>query len=287
MLVKALAKALKTPSIRATMLRSGKLKMIHTLRFSAIFTLLAAALSSGTLSAGPQDIDPDVLSIAQGHNRFALSLYATVAAKTPDNIFLSPDSVHTALSMTSLGARGKTGHEMSTVLHHPFQGQILASTYRNFLQALQSPSQTHDKRPAYELTSSNALWPAMNYPILPAYIELVQSAFQAVCTPLDYQKDPELARKTINDKISLDTKDKIKQLIPQGMIDTQTRMVLTNAIYFRSSWDSPFSKEATREEDFHLNDGEKKTLHDDEKRDGLSVLRKSRTPDGRDPIPSV
>ena len=77
--------------------------------------------------------------------------------------------------------------------------------------------------------------------------------------PLSYRavfaNSPEEARITINDWVSEQTEGKIEDLIPQGVIDAMTRLVLTNAIYFNAAWLSPFSEDDTRDETFYLLDG--------------------------------
>lgn len=71
---------------------------------------------------------------------------------------------------------------------------------------------------------------------------------------------PEEARVTINDWVSDQTEGRIEDLIPQGVIDNMTRLVLTNAIYFNAAWQYPFRKDRTADGTFYLLDGSEVTV---------------------------
>jgi serpin B len=72
---------------------------------------------------------------------------------------------------------------------------------------------------------------------------------------VDFQNDPQGARQDINDWVSRETQEKIKDIVPPGAIDAMTRLVLANAIYFKADWASEFAREDTSDQDFHLADG--------------------------------
>jgi len=72
---------------------------------------------------------------------------------------------------------------------------------------------------------------------------------------MDFQNSPEPSRQTINKWVSDQTENLINDLIPAGAIDSLTRLVLTNAIYFNAAWANPFEKSATQPDVFRLADG--------------------------------
>ena len=69
---------------------------------------------------------------------------------------------------------------------------------------------------------------------------------------LDFIKEAEKSRQTINTFIEEQTNEKIKDIIPPGSLDANTRLVLTNAIYFKGTWELEFDKRDTKEEDFKI-----------------------------------
>ena len=194
-------------------------------------------------------------AVSEGGNEFAFELYAKLAAGEKGNLFFSPSSVHTALAMPYVGAGGTTAQQMAKTLHYALPADKLAPAFGELLQILNTPRLTYDKKPAYELVVSNALWPQKGYPFKAAYMELVKKDFGATLEEVDYVKAPDAARKTVNDAVAKQTKDKIQDLVPRSAITPYTRLILTNAIYFKSNWKDKFRKEATKDEPFHLSGG--------------------------------
>ena len=150
--------------------------------------------------------------------------------------------------MTYTGARGNTAKEMSDVLKLPSLGlEQIASAFGELQNGLQAEKETS----GYQLNVANALWGQKGYPFLPRFIDINKKYFGSGLTELDFAKSEE-ARKTINTWVEDKTNDKIKDLIPSGAIDSLTRLVLTNAIYFKGDWSIKFKEENTKEPDFHV-----------------------------------
>ena len=102
-----------------------------------------------------------------------------------------------------------------------------------------------------QLSIANALWPQKNYAFRPEYLNLIERDYDSVGRPLDYA-NAEKARGIINRWVEEETKEKIKDLIPSGVLDSLTRMVLTNAIYFKGDWLTQFKEKSTREMPFKI-----------------------------------
>ncbi|HEY8278389.1 MAG TPA: serpin family protein [Bdellovibrionota bacterium] len=177
---------------------------------------------------------------------FGCGLYRELAKK-PGNLFFSPYSVSTALAMTSAGAKGKTLAEMRKTLHLGDDSHTLMRFLRESL------SGKDDNQ--VELVTANRLWAKSGQSYDEDFLQLTESNYGAGLTPLDYAENPEDARQEINEWVEKQTKSKIKDLMPKGSITAATDLVLTNAIYFKGSWSKPFSKEATRDEEFHPEKG--------------------------------
>ena len=108
-----------------------------------------------------------------------------------------------------------------------------------------------------KLLSANSLWPQAGYPILSNYIALAKNSYGVTITPLDYKREPEQARGTINQWVEDKTAAKIKDLIPSGALGDLTRLVLVNAIYFKGTWSSPFEERQTADAPFYTANGRK------------------------------
>lgn len=163
---------------------------------------------------------------------FALELYRRVAARDAANVFLSPSSIHTALAMLAAGATGTTAEELARVLHG------------------------REAEPATALLIANALWIAHDVDVHRAYVTLVREKFRAEVDQLDFAHDTEAARQRINDWVAHATRGRIPQLIAAGQLSADALLVLTNAVYLKAAWQSPFNERATGDEPFHAPHGD-------------------------------
>lgn len=209
----------------------------------------AAMLASRMVSLGDQAPDAAAESIGPMNNAFAADLYAQLDSGK-GNLFFSPTSVETALAMTWAGARGATAQEMAQTLHLENDPKTM-DQLGDFLRNLNEQG----KKGGYELAVADALWSAKAYPFQPAYLQLVESKFGGHLSELDFAADPESAREVINKWVSDQTHDKIQDLMPKGSIFPNTRLVLTNAIYFKGKWDHIFESSRTKEADFTTSPG--------------------------------
>lgn len=189
-------------------------------------------------------------SVVEGNSQFALDLYGKLSGQ-PGNLFFSPSSISTALAMTYAGARGETAQEMAQVLHFPERPEKLSDAFATLRKTLE-PRGEH---PGYQLSVANRLWGQAGYHILPDFLAVTRDSYHAELALVDFVNDAERARETINQWVEAQTRDKIKDLLPRGTLTPLTRLVLTNAIYFKGDWTHPFHKEATRDEDFHVSGG--------------------------------
>jgi serpin B len=221
----------------------------------ATLTLVLAMAGETALAAGTEV----PAWVAEANNAFAADLYAKLATEK-GNLFFSPNSIEIALAMTSAGARGKTYDEMAKVLRLPQWREAEGLPYRNlnhqvlgaFLKELNAEKGPDGKPRGYQLSVANALWGQKGEPFLPEFLKLLKDNYGAGLSDVDFIKDTEGARKTINTWVEKETRDKIKDLIQPGVLGRDTRLVLTNAIYFKGNWAEQFKKEATKDEPFHL-----------------------------------
>jgi serpin B len=260
------------------------------------FLTLSGAAALGSLTpalarACPNLDAPDPMKLQQDAataiNAFGADLYRKLAgrdAREKGTLFLSPFSLETALAMTSAGARGKTLEEMEKVLHLPadphagfgalidrLNGSVFALPKRppttaelvphRSIDAERAPHGSIDPVPievgrSYELSIANAIWAQKGFPWEKAFLELVRKHYGAGTSEVDFAES-ETARKQINAWVEKETREKIKDLIEPGILSRLTRMVLANAIYFKSNWQYQFDKKLTKDAPFTHADGTK------------------------------
>jgi serpin B len=215
---------------------------------------MLSALVSGTVAWAtdqPPAADQAKGLLVKGNTEFAFDLYARLREQE-GNLFLSPYSISSALGMTYLGARGDTAAQMAKTLHFMDQNGLPAA-----FEALRRELHGADKDRKYQLHVANALWGQKGHPFLRHFLHQTNQYFGAGLREVDFVHAAEEARREINAWVEKQTQDKIKDLLKPGVLTSNDRLVLTNAIYFKAAWQQPFSKAATKKEDFLLAGGGK------------------------------
>lgn len=196
--------------------------------------------------------DRDLQALVRGNSEFALDIYHTVR-DNEGNIFFSPYSISTAFAMTYSGARCETQKQMAAVLHFSLDAGRLHPSF----SALQAHFQNLQENSPFRLNIANALWIQKEYELLQDFLELSQKYYQANLFNLNFRDDPEGSRIKINGWVADRTEGKIQDLLPAGTIKRLTRLVLTNAIYFKAEWEHTYSPHNTKEQDFWITPEEK------------------------------
>jgi serpin B len=210
--------------------------------------LSATLLALAPLAAPAQVVSKvkgDVAEVVDGNNGFALDLYSNLAAE-PGNLFFSPYSISNALAMTYAGAGGNTAREMKTALHFNLEPERFHSAFGKIVRYFQAPAQ---KR-GFQLEIANRLWGQVGLGFRPEFVKLGEEKYLAGLKEVNFRAREE-ARQTINAWVDKATNKKIGDLVPKGAITPNTRLVLTNAIYFKAAWDEPFGS-FKKPGDFHL-----------------------------------
>ncbi|MCU0778950.1 MAG: serpin family protein, partial [Akkermansiaceae bacterium] len=208
--------------------------------------LVAMAALSATVSA-------DTTAVAQSINTFGLDLHRLLA-QDGGNRLTSPWSIQSALAMTYAGAAGKTKDEMAKVLHFPADEAALHAGFaaiaadltalaRASREQVEDPDRKGGPNTPLEIIAANRLFGQEGYPFEKPFLKLTDEIYRAPLEKLDFIKAPEAARLHINQWVEQQTKDRIKDLIPANVIDEETRLVLTNAIYMKAPWAEEFIEE--------------------------------------------
>jgi len=215
-------------------------------------TLTPTVTVATPLIPTPPELPGSETSVVDGNNRFALDLYALLAddpTHRDDNLFFSPFSISSALAITYEGARGTTVEEIRSVFHFPENQTVMRSGFAGIISGINS------KANAYMLRTANALWAEQTYPFLAGYISAAEQHYGVKTTNLDFINKPEDSRVAINTWVEDQTEDRIKDLLQPGTIDPFTRLVITNAIYFKGTWVKQFDENKTTDADFRTGTG--------------------------------
>ncbi len=181
----------------------------------------------------------------RGSTEFAFDLYWKLAEK-PGNLFFSPLSISSTMAMAYAGARGETAKEMARVLHFPEDQEKLHAAMSEITRTLNTKSDS------YELALASDLWGQKDYEFLAPFLSTVERHYGASLHQVDFLSDFEGARRTINTWVEEQTKERIKDLLQPGVLSTYTRLVLTNAIYFKGRWEYQFDESDTKNKEFRI-----------------------------------
>lgn len=217
---------------------------------------LNAAVSALPRTSGDADQAPAVASAG-----LALGLDILDELPVDENRLISPYSIQIALAMTRVGARGETLEEMDAVLRTG-----MTDNYDEALNALdravtsragELPQEAFDEGEpdVIELGTANALWGQTGFPFEQPFLDTLAQAYGAGMNLVDYVNATEAARELINGWVSDQTSERIPELIQQGVLSVDTRLVLSNAVYLKVPWLAPFDPDDTNQEVFHLLDG--------------------------------
>ncbi len=199
----------------------------------------------------PSNATPaELAELAAGNSVFALQLFQALNSRS-GNIFFSPYSISAALAMTYAGARSETEQQMAETLRFTLAQDRLHPTFN----ALDTNLMAAEGEDAFQLNVANAIWGQQGFQFLPEFLDTLAQNYGAGLRPLDFVGDTEGARVTINDWVSEETEEKIQDLIPQGALSSDTRLVLSNAIYFNGKWVLAFDPNNTHDQPFYLLDG--------------------------------
>ncbi len=188
-------------------------------------------------------------TLARGNNLFAWSLYDALDGK-PGNVFVSPASVSGAFALLYPGAAGETADHMATLFgYDAVPHEIFPAAQYTLDQAIVADTEKA------KLTIANAVWLRQGSTLRAPYRAAVEGVMKAKVALVDFTQ-PAAAARLINDWVEAHTNNKIRNLIPASAIKPQaTELILTNAVWFKADWKSPFKAEATSDQPFYAPDG--------------------------------
>jgi serpin B len=199
--------------------------------------------------------------LVEGNSAFAFDLYQALREQE-GNLFYSPHSISVALAMTYAGARGQTTEQMAATLQFLLEQERLHPAF-NWLDAelaTRGEGAAGKDGEGFKLNIINAIWGQKGYEFLTEFLDVLAENYGAGLRILDFVNETEESRLAINDWVSDQTEERIKDLIPEGILSPATALVLTNAIYFNAAWEYPFNENMTADGPFYLIDGGQVTV---------------------------
>jgi serpin B len=209
------------------------------------------------------DVQPaDLQALVAGNTDFAFDMYHQIRQGQSGNFFFSPQSISQALAMTWGGAKGDNATQMAEVLSFTLPQERLHPAFNLLDLTLASRGQGAQGMDGqgFRLRLVNAIWGQQGYGFLDSFLDLLAVNYDAGLRLLDFFTDPNAARLVINDWVEQQTEGKIKDLLEPGTVTGDTRLVLTNAIYFNAQWKDVFPKENSQDGQFNLLDGSSVTV---------------------------
>ncbi|XP_045706072.1 plasminogen activator inhibitor 2 [Phyllostomus hastatus] len=222
---------------------------------------------------------------------FAINFFKQLASTSPtQNLFFSPWGISSTMVMVYMGARGNTSEQMARVLQFsnigvgavtavspenvtgcPFMQQIQRATYPDAILKAQAEdtilsgfstliSAINTSTEGYVLESVNKLFGEKSARFRKEYMQLSKKYYSAEPQEVDFLECAEGARKKINFWVETETKGKISNLLPEGSVDSETRMVLVNAVYFKGKWKTAFEKKLNGLYPFRVNSTQQKPV---------------------------
>lgn len=218
--------------------------------------LVAASVAGADAGAGASTGEA-----ARAINALGLELHRSLPAE--GDACVSPYSIQAALAMTYLGANGETRAEMARVLHFAEDPVVLGESFAALSRALEEAQQRSKERAAQDrnwggnwdplaLKVANRLYGQRGYPFRESFLARVQTHFGAPLETVDFVKDAPGATRSINAWVGKQTRERITELIPAGALKEDARLVLVNALYFKSAWEREFDAGRTKPRPFHL-----------------------------------
>jgi serpin B len=192
----------------------------------------------------------DDYDIAIANNAFAFDMYSSIAKE--ENLVFSPYSIFTAMAICYDGAENSTKEQIAQVFNYPLSKPVLEAASKNMMDTINSDDDN------YDLNTANALWVRKEYPLNQEFTTNSKEYYGGNVTNLDFRAEPEESRVIINEWVASKTNDKIKDLIPVGLITWNTAIIMTNAVYFQGKWMNEFDTTNTERGIFYTssnNDG--------------------------------
>ncbi|XP_073344147.1 leukocyte elastase inhibitor-like [Pagrus major] len=202
-----------------------------------------------------EDTKASPTPLSEANTKFFLALFKQLSEEDKTrNIFFSPFSISSALAMVMLGASGNTATQMSECLGTQ---DCQDDVHTHFAQLL---GELNKADAPYALNVANRLYGDQSYQFVKGFLKQTRTDYNAELEAVNFKTMNEAARANINSWVEKQTQGKIKDAVAEGMLNPMTKLLLVNAIYFKSAWDNPFSRFCTDNAEFKVNQNNSKPV---------------------------
>ncbi len=246
---------------------------IPNLMVAALLALAMLVSCAAKTSAEPflysdveREMNPDVTeaeiaNLVAGNTRFAFDMYDWLIQDN-DNLIFSPYSLSLALCMAYAGADGEAKTAMADVLHFSLDDETLHAAFNSLDLMLDNLGESVDEEEgqAFTFNTANALWGQEDCGIKDEFLDMLALNYGAGFGQLDFWSDPEGSADYVNGWIADQTEDRITEALSPDSLTPETILLIINAVYFFANWQDQFDPDITREEPFHIFDGDDVTV---------------------------
>ncbi|XP_059801286.1 leukocyte elastase inhibitor-like [Hypanus sabinus] len=192
--------------------------------------------------------------LSKANYHFTLDLFRElIKGNQVGNIFFSPFSISTALAMVYLGAKNNSASQMAKALHFDDVGDLHSAFQKMQLEVNRADV-------PYLLKMANRLYGEKTYKFLEEFCKSCENYYGAALSAVDFRASANETRQEINKWVEEQTAGKIQDLLAADSVNSDTKLVLVNAIYFKGSWAEKFDEQCTQEMPFRLNKNESKPV---------------------------
>ncbi|PQM39600.1 serpin-ZX [Prunus yedoensis var. nudiflora] len=167
------------------------------------------------------------------------------------NLVYSPLSIHVVLSLIAAGSKGPTQDQLLSFLKSKSTDHLNTFAAELVSVILSDGSPSGGPR----LSFVNGIWVDSSLPLKPSFKQVVDTAYKAAISQVDFQTNAAEVASGVNSWAEKETSGLIKEILPPGSVDSSTRLIFANALYFKGAWNEKFDASTTKEHDFHLLDG--------------------------------
>ncbi len=233
--------------VRFIVSKKQKLFVGYGFAVVGVFVLGAAIVSALPQTPRHFETSPEIKSTVDGNTAFAFDLYQKLKEQ-PGNLFFSPYSISSCLSMTYAGARNETEKEIANTLHFRLPQEKLHHAFGALTKRLHEIERWH----RITLTTANALFCQSDYQFKDVFLNLIRTNYAAEARPVDFKHSPHVVASEINRWVQRKTNGKIRDLVDAGKFTQNTKLVLCNAIYFKGKWQKQFKPSDTKPAPFNI-----------------------------------
>ncbi|KAL3732778.1 hypothetical protein ACJRO7_022320 [Eucalyptus globulus] len=167
------------------------------------------------------------------------------------NLVFSPLSIHAVLGLIAAGSAVPTRAQLLSFLKAESAGHLHSLASQLVAVVLADGSAAGGPRVSF----ANGVWVDQSLPLRPSFKQVVDVSYKAVTNLADFKTKAVEVTSEVNTWAEKETSGLIKEVLPAGSVDSSTRLIFANALYFKGAWSEKFDSSKTKDNDFFLLNG--------------------------------